>query len=52
MSRTALYQFARDQYGCGISEHIAKLRIRRAVTLLNTPAFPTPRWRRRWASRT
>lgn len=36
MSRTALYQFARDQYGCGISEHIAKLRIRRAVTLLNT----------------
>ena len=36
MSRTALYQFAREQYGCGISEHIARLRIRRAVALLNT----------------
>ena len=34
LSRTALYQLARRAYGCGLSEHIARLRIQKAMQLL------------------
>lgn len=34
ISRTALYQLAKETYGCGISEHIAHLRIQKAIDLL------------------
>lgn len=33
-SRTALYQLAKEAYGCGLSEHIARLRIQKAIQLL------------------
>lgn len=33
-SRTALYQLAKEAYGCGLSEHIVRLRIQKAIQLL------------------
>ena len=40
MSRTALYQLARQAYGCGISEQITRLRVARALELLENTDLP------------
>lgn len=40
ISRTALYHLARQAYGCGISEHITRLRIQCAIRLLTTTELP------------
>ena len=34
IGRTSLFHLARETYGCGISEHVSRLRIRRAMELL------------------
>ncbi|MDD4850776.1 MAG: PocR ligand-binding domain-containing protein [Gemmiger sp.] len=41
ISRTALYHLAKETYGRGIAEHIALLRIQRAIQLLTTTRLST-----------
>lgn len=41
LSRTSLYSLCREAYGCGISQHIAELRVQRAMQLLAGTALST-----------